>query len=164
MPHQRGKQGRAEFWGVFIFKFLMSLKADLPLWLGPHEDLCCLRLHQGHLCVLVHRPASVTYLHSGEAHEENAAPVSGKQNRHTHIIFFVTHQRVHVVSWWSWKSLPVHPGRLRLPPVPAGVQPEVSARQVRQHPHGPPQGQLWARRRRRRLPSQTQSHLSHHLL
>lgn len=53
----------------------------ISLCLGPHEDLCRLRLQQGHLRLLVYRPASVSHLHSGEAHQENAASVSGMECR-----------------------------------------------------------------------------------
>ena len=79
VPHQRGKRGVAVcVWcsDVIIIAW-KSLKWDLPLWSGPHEDLCSLRLHQGHLGVHVYRPASVQYLHSGKTHKENAAAVSG---------------------------------------------------------------------------------------
>lgn len=50
------------------------------LSLGPHENLRSLRLHQGHLRVLVHWPAPVSHLHRGETHKEDAEPVSGMEN------------------------------------------------------------------------------------
>lgn len=58
----------------------------------------------------------------------------------------------------------VHPRRLRVPPVPARVQPKVSAGQVHLHLRGPEEGQLRPGAGRRGFPPQAQPHLPHHLL
>ena len=62
-----------------LYNKILEVSKSHPPSLGPHEDLCSLRLHQGHICVLNYRLASVTHLHSGKAHEEIAAPVSGTE-------------------------------------------------------------------------------------
>lgn len=66
---------------VWLMLFhIKSLKFLNLFQLGPHENLCGLRLHQGHLCVLLHWAAPVTHLHRWEAHKETAEPMSGNKS------------------------------------------------------------------------------------